>query len=99
VDREPLIFYHFQGLKRINRWFYDLGMGEYGPPSAILKRFIYIPTIREMVIVEREISRMFPPLGGLTKCGDLRQKRYRFRSILKRLIKCDLAISMGKWVF
>jgi hypothetical protein len=100
VDGRPILFYHFQGLRRINRWFYDLGMANYGRPSIILRNFVYIPTIREMVLLERKISPIINQLGKVEGNGDPRGRSgYRGRSILKRLILNDIAISIGRWVF
>ena len=49
VDEQQLIFYHFQGFKRVYRWLYDLGLAEYGARlSPHVKRSLYRPYIRTL---------------------------------------------------
>ena len=49
MDDEPLIFYHFQGLKQIVPWVYDFGLWPYGVrTSQELMNCIYIPYIQAL---------------------------------------------------
>jgi len=49
VDDEPLIFYHFQGLKKIAPCIYNLGFWSYSiRASKELMNYIYIPYIQEL---------------------------------------------------
>jgi hypothetical protein len=49
VDGTPLIFYHFQGFKRLNSWILNHGLGHYGAvmPSNLLQWF-YAGYMREL---------------------------------------------------
>jgi hypothetical protein len=51
IDDEPLIFYHFHGLKKIFQFVYDFGFQPYGlRKSQDLINHIYIPYIRTLQI-------------------------------------------------
>jgi hypothetical protein len=54
VGPDPLIFFHFHGLKQIGRWLFDPAWKEYGiEPSATLRRLVYLPYIRTLADVNR----------------------------------------------
>ena len=97
VDGEPLVFYHFQGLRRANRWCYVLGMAEYGRPSRLLRRAVYLGIIREIEGLEKRISRVARERSIPGDSGDLRKERIPFRSLLRRCVHRDLALSVGRW--
>lgn len=49
VDAQPLLFFHFHGLKQIRRWLYDPNLARYGVHADyVLKQHIYTPYIREL---------------------------------------------------
>lgn len=49
MDDQPLIFYHFQGLKKIISWVYDLGLQSCGVSvSQDLMNYIYIPYLQSL---------------------------------------------------
>lgn len=49
IDDEPLVFYHFQGLKQIVPWVYDFGLWPYGVrTSQELMNYIYVPYIQAL---------------------------------------------------
>ena len=48
IDGEPLIFYHFAGLKILNRWLCNPGLSYYGDGSLALRRYIYRPYLRAL---------------------------------------------------
>jgi hypothetical protein len=49
VDNQPLIFFHFHSLKRINKWLYDPGWRRYAiTPSKLLRQKIYAPYIQTL---------------------------------------------------
>jgi hypothetical protein len=57
VDSQPLVFFHFQGLKQIKQWLYDPGLAQYGVyADSLLKRSIYGSYIRELQETIRWIS-------------------------------------------
>jgi hypothetical protein len=58
VDSDPLVFYHFQGLRAVTRWLYDPAWRRYGrwlQPSANARHRIYVPYVRELRAAERRI--------------------------------------------
>ena len=56
VGNEPLIFFHFHGLKQIGRWVFDPAWKEYGvESSALLRRRVYQPYIRSLADVNRRL--------------------------------------------
>jgi hypothetical protein len=49
VDGDPLIFYHFNRLRVINRWLYDPGLWRnHIKMDPLVKRHIYVPYVREL---------------------------------------------------
>jgi len=55
VDAQPLIFYHFHGLKKTAPRLYDLGLDDYGvKPSWVLRRNIYAPYIRVLLNIHHQ---------------------------------------------
>src|SRR3989304_6037026 len=48
VDGNPLIFYHFQGVRIINRRFFDPGAYRYGPMPLALRRRLYSSSVRSL---------------------------------------------------
>lgn len=57
VDEHFLIFFHFHGLKRLNKWIYDPQLVKYQTKlSPLAKRHIYIPYIRELQDITRQVS-------------------------------------------
>lgn len=62
VDGQPLIFFHFQGLKQIRGWLYDTNMAGYHvrPPRVVI-RHIYVPYIQTL----RDITQSFAMPTGI----------------------------------
>lgn len=56
VDDQPLIFFHFHGLKRISQWLYYPSWGGYKIKSSkILRNRIYLPYIQELSLKVNQI--------------------------------------------
>jgi hypothetical protein len=58
VDSDPLVFFHFQGLRAVTRWLYDPAWRRYGralQPAADIRRRIYVPYVRELQAAERRL--------------------------------------------
>jgi hypothetical protein len=72
---DPVIFYHFSGIRRFWRWLYFGGRRVQGPISAPVRRHIYLPYFRELRALEAELGRVIgsvPPFGsGLHSLGGL----------------------------
>lgn len=59
VYSQPLVFFHFQGLKQIRQWLYDPDLGRSGVhTNSVLKQCIYGPYIRELRQATRLVSRV-----------------------------------------
>lgn len=58
VDEDPLIFYHFHGLKKIRSWMYEINMSQHeSRPSLVVLRYIYQPYIKSLsTILEGHLS-------------------------------------------
>jgi len=57
VDDQPLIFYHFQGLKKIFSFLYDSGFLMYGAKfSKEIRDIIYLPYVRMLRQIENELG-------------------------------------------
>jgi hypothetical protein len=96
VDGQPLVFFHFHGLKQLSRWTYDPGWKEFDiPPSPVLT-MIYRPYIRALRHFEaRRSSAELPhgvreapvdsrPRDALRRLRNaLREKRRRMKEISK----------------
>lgn len=49
VDEQPLIFFHFHGFKRKNRWLYDTHAARYGAkPSFVMRKYVIEPYIQAL---------------------------------------------------
>ncbi len=92
VDDQPLIFYHFQGLKQINRWVYKSGLAAYQAKSnTVIRRRIYAPYIQALHAAaprgfQSSSSRWGPPSVGLSYYAG---RLLVWPDILKRLLAGD----------
>jgi hypothetical protein len=69
VDSDPLVFYHFQGLRAVTRWLYDPAWRRYGrwmQPNSTIRHRIYVPYVRELRAAERRIREV----GGVPATRD-----------------------------
>jgi hypothetical protein len=61
VDEQPLIFFHFHGLQKVNAWLYNHNLAFYqvkiSPPVL---RSIYAPYIANLLNVSQELLSLFP---------------------------------------
>ncbi len=68
VDDQPLLFFHFHGLKEIVRGVYETGLSGYGAlASRVLMHDIYAPYISALHRIARDISLDGSPLGGRSR--------------------------------
>jgi len=104
VDSEPLLFFHFHGLKRLRPWLYDPNLRRYGARAdLLLKRRVYGPYIRELEEVGRWISAFLPLDEARTGMGSIRggnretnlsghPLRVMSRKIRNQLLQGDLLV-------
>ncbi len=74
VDDHPLIFYHFQGLKKISSFLYDSGFSMYGARFAKeIRDSIYLPYVKMLREIENELGFTIPPI--------LKRKHTKYKTI------------------
>jgi hypothetical protein len=58
IDDQPMIVYHFHGLKRINQWIYDTNVISYKTRlPKIVKQGLYIPYLKELDHVNNKLEK------------------------------------------
>jgi hypothetical protein len=89
VDEDPLIFFHFHGLRRVNRWLYESGFALYEAVlSARMRRQIYRPYLRELrrISVQLEGFGLADPLPpGVRPLLASRPRQSSFRSAVRSM--------------
>jgi len=90
VDGEPLIFFHFHGLKHIDGWVYDPGLEKYQvKPSSVVRRYIYGPYIQELSNITKRMSTQSsnaPALGSIRK-GPMKSQQPPYASRSRVIIR------------
>jgi hypothetical protein len=67
VDRQPLLFFHFHGLKRAGRRLFLTSHGHYGAPvSSIARKHVYRPYLSELLRVEHELAPHLPHVSDVS---------------------------------
>ena len=104
ADGDPLIFFHFHGLKRIAPWLYDPDWATFGvTPSTVLRRQIYLPYLRALC----DASRLFPQLSGVVPpsgIGSIRQESplvslpRRVARRIRALVAAGKALLAGRYL-
>ena len=52
VDDQPLIFYHFNGFRKLRQWLYRINLSPHGgKPSRIILKYIYQPYIQVLLFI------------------------------------------------
>ena len=85
VDGQPLIFYHFQGLKILTRRLFDTGFLYHARMPTTLRRLIYFRYMEELFDTERWARARVPSLTVLSP--RLRSRNYTWLTVLWRLIQ------------
>jgi len=88
VNGDRLIFYHFQGLKMINRFLFQAGYAL----TLVVLRHVYAPYIREMQHIMKRIE-------GTTRLPSVRHKSDSFTWGIKRVIKQYFILVLGVFSF
>ncbi|MBX3054684.1 MAG: hypothetical protein KF753_24650 [Caldilineaceae bacterium] len=72
IGDDPLIFFHFQSLKRVRPWLWNPRYPEYiRSASAVVRRDIYAPYIRELRVADAQVA----ALSSASAAGDVRTSR------------------------
>ncbi len=85
VDGEPLIFYHFQGLKFLTRRFFDTGIAAYGRMPATLRRSLYTRYVESVLETERWVREKIPSSEILSP--RIQSRHYPWWMFLLRLLQ------------
>lgn len=57
ADDEPLVFFHFHGLRRPRKWIFNMSAPYYQvSPTRIISHHIFIPFVGTLVRIERELD-------------------------------------------
>ena len=91
VDGYPLVFFHFNGLKQINRWIYNTNLGlTFRFPSRVLIQRVFKPYILEL---KRHTD-------GSNPTRDIRKKRPRSQwvQLIRSLIRTIIGIIFRQYV-
>ncbi len=91
VGGDPLLFYHFQGFRRLNRWMADSGFAAYrARMTPLLREYVYAPYLTALDTIEREARAVLPGFAhgsGSVRIGPL--------ALAKRLLAGNLFIGSG----
>jgi hypothetical protein len=85
VEDEPLIFYHFQGLKIFAFDIYDPGMSEYEPMPYNLRRLLYGPYIKELHSTIKWANSLGQSV--LFEHSKINSRTYGFRQLFKGILQ------------
>ncbi len=91
VDDEPLVFFHFHGMKR-RYGLFQIQHREYGAPVTwLMRNRLYRPYIAELLRFERQQDAMAPADAKIRKSADLRSKgNPDLRRFLGKLLRTPL---------
>ena len=90
VDDNPLIFYHFQGVRMIHRRFFDPGVHRYGPMPSELRRRLYAPYVRSLLDTEQWVRSRLPSVDLITP--QLYTRDYRLRTFVLRILQRQIML-------
>lgn len=63
VDDQPLVFFHFHGLRQVGKWFVTSQLIYKSPITKVQKNDIYRPYVDDLVSVNSAIAQFLPPVA------------------------------------
>tara|TARA_A100001037_G_scaffold262419_1_gene252037 strand:- start:166 stop:1137 length:972 start_codon:yes stop_codon:yes gene_type:complete len=85
IDEDPLIFYHFHGLKLVTRWLVDPGLEGYATsPPKVFTQHILRPYLRDLKIARR-VSGGWQPTTGIKRGPECPSLSARMKTPLRHL--------------
>jgi hypothetical protein len=100
VDAQPLIFYHFHGLKMWTPWLLDLGLSAYGRMPSGLRRRLYAPYVRALKETCEWLRAAAPGADpGYVILGSGRDGIKTWFRLVRALFKGQVLLNMGRLAF
>lgn len=97
VDGQPLVFFHFHGIRRMLLGFYESGLHEYGEALApATRKGIYRPYVRDLAACNRRIGELPHVLRAPLQAG---RPSPAGESLARRLINTARAVARQSAVF
>ena len=97
IDGEPLIFYHFAGMKILNRWLCNPGLSHYGHGSFALRRYIYRPYLMAVRETNKWLRSVEPAVDPGYDFQHGRGGNF-IKSVARGMIHRDLIVTIGNVV-
>lgn len=94
VNGQPIIFYHFHGLRLLRGRMYDLASaGQYQRMPAEFRRFFYRSYVRDLRATEKWLREQIPSFAS--DYSTRRAPTYGPRLLLTKLLKGEIVIDLG----
>lgn len=88
IDGDPLVFFHFHGLKRTSRWWMTSQLVYGAPLSRVLRDSVYMPYVRRLEELDAEVasSRHLPPPSPAPRGTGVRGSLFRAQRAILGII-------------
>ncbi|MFH1618288.1 MAG: glycosyl transferase [bacterium] len=97
VAGKPLVFYHFSGIWRINRWIYDTGLIDYWiKPSPVVREKIYKPYLRALLAAGDDMAFCAAVGPAVRSAVGFHRPQFGLRRFGKSLAGRQLMLVMGE---
>lgn len=92
VDGQALVFYHFHGLKILNRWLYDSGLSGSKPMPPLLLKWFYGGYVRAIYRGWQQVRRVAPRVAWADR--SLRPRLYNIRVFAQALRQRQIGLML-----